>query len=167
MRGSDKLCFLFAAVRKAIPCRIIFSVFGACEVLFINYLTRRCRCHLTNKGLGDTTYTAFSGCFQCPFLHTNNLFSCLSALPLYLLLNGMAIVAHERTDLPTVTEMETSLNVLNVRTNAIKVVRVRQRFAVKISYSIPPLEAENMIFVAHNSNVPVLKVHNNFVDPET
>lgn len=56
---------------------------------------------------------------------------------------------------------------MSVRTNAIKVVRVRERFAVKIGYSIQPLEAENMTFVALNSNVPVPKFHDNFVDPET
>ncbi|KAJ5492698.1 hypothetical protein N7539_001444 [Penicillium diatomitis] len=79
----------------------------------------------------------------------------------------MAMAGHERNDLPTVAEIEASPDVLSVRTNAVKVVRVRERFAVKIGYSIPPLEAENMIFVAHNSNVPVPKVHDNFVDPET
>lgn len=79
----------------------------------------------------------------------------------------MAILAPERTDLPTVAEIEASPDVLSVRINAIKVVRVRERFAVKFGYSIPPLEAENMKFVPHNSNVPVPKVHDNFVDPET
>ncbi|KAJ5464875.1 uncharacterized protein N7458_000561 [Penicillium daleae] len=69
----------------------------------------------------------------------------------------MAIVAPEGTDLPTIAEIKSSPDVLSVRTNAIKVVRVRERFAVKIGYSIPPLEAENMKFVAHNSNVPVPK----------
>jgi hypothetical protein len=44
---------------------------------------------------------------------------------------------------------------------------VKERFAVKIGYPIPPLEAENMKFVAANSNVSVPKVHANFVDPET
>ena len=63
--------------------------------------------------------------------------------------------------------MEASPDVLSVRTNATKVVRARERFAVKFGYSIPLLEAENMKFVAHNSNVPVPKVHDNFVGPET
>ncbi|KAI2791696.1 hypothetical protein POX_c04565 [Penicillium oxalicum] len=79
----------------------------------------------------------------------------------------MAILAPERIDLPTVAEIEASPDVLSIRTNAIKVVRVRERFAVKFGYSIPPLEAENMKFVAHNSNVPVPTVHDNFLDRET
>jgi aminoglycoside phosphotransferase (APT) family kinase protein len=79
----------------------------------------------------------------------------------------MVVVLAEVTDLPTVAEIEAASDVLSVRTNAIKVVRVREHFAVKFGYSIPPLEAENMQFVAHNSNVPVPKVHDNFVDPNT
>ncbi|KAJ5339075.1 hypothetical protein N7452_005803 [Penicillium brevicompactum] len=68
---------------------------------------------------------------------------------------------HSTTELPTIAEIE------SIRTNAIKVVRVKERFAVKIGYSIPPLEAENMRFIAANSKVLVPKVHANFVDPET
>ena len=70
-------------------------------------------------------------------------------------------------ELPTIADIEASTDVLSIRTNAIKVVRVKERFAVKIGYSIPPLEAENMKFVAANSKVPVPKVHANFIDPET
>lgn len=79
----------------------------------------------------------------------------------------MAKDTREKVDLPTVAEIEASTDVLSVRTNAIKVVRVRENFAVKIGFSIPPLEAENMKFVAVNSKVPVPKVHDHFVDPET
>lgn len=74
---------------------------------------------------------------------------------------------HSTIDLPTVAEIEASTDVLSIRTNAIKVVRVKERFAVKIGYTIPPLEAENMKFVAANSKVFVPKVYANFVDPET
>lgn len=79
----------------------------------------------------------------------------------------MATDALEKIELPTVSEIEASPDVLSVRTNAIKVVRVRKRFAVKFGYSIPSLEAENMKFVACHSKVPVPKVHSHFVDPET
>jgi hypothetical protein len=66
---------------------------------------------------------------------------------------------HSIIELPTIADIEASTDVLSIRTNAIKVVRVKERFAVKIGYSIPPLEAENMKFVAANSKVPVPKVH--------
>lgn len=49
----------------------------------------------------------------------------------------------KETDLPTVAEIEASLDVLSVRTSAVTDVRARLRFAVKIGYPIPPLEAEN------------------------
>ncbi|KGO36258.1 Aminoglycoside phosphotransferase [Penicillium expansum] len=70
-------------------------------------------------------------------------------------------------DLPTISDIEASTDVLSIRTNAIKVVRVKERFTVKIGYAIPPLEAENMKYVAANSKVAVPKVDANFVDPET
>ncbi|PYH95627.1 kinase-like protein [Aspergillus ellipticus CBS 707.79] len=73
----------------------------------------------------------------------------------------------ERTDLPTIAEIKASTDILSVRTNAIKVVRVRERFAVKVGLAIPPLEAENMKFVAANSKAPVPKVHDHFLDPDT
>lgn len=79
----------------------------------------------------------------------------------------MAKTTLEKSELPTIAEIEASIDVLSIRTNAIKVVRVRERFAVKAGFSIPPLEAENMKFVEHNSNVPVPKVYDHFVDPET
>lgn len=76
----------------------------------------------------------------------------------------MANDTSEKVDLPTVAEIEASTNVLSVRTNAIKVVRVKEKFAVKVGFAIPPLEAENMKFVAANSKVAVPKVHDRFVD---
>jgi hypothetical protein len=79
----------------------------------------------------------------------------------------MANEADEKIDLPTLADIEASNDVLSIRTNSTKVVRVRERFAVKIGFSILPQEAENMKFVALNSNVPVPKVYDNFVDPET
>lgn len=60
----------------------------------------------------------------------------LSASDFYVLLDSMAFVAHERTDLQAVAEIEASPDVLGVRTNAGKVVRVPERFVVKIGYSI-------------------------------
>ena len=59
--------------------------------------------------------------------------------------------------LPAISEIEASTDVLSIRTNAIKVVRVKEHFAVKIGYAIPPLEAENMKYVAANSKVSVIK----------
>lgn len=44
----------------------------------------------------------------------------------------------EELDLSTVAEIEASTDVLSVRTNAIKVVRVWERFAVKVGFFIPP-----------------------------
>ncbi|KAJ5530181.1 Aminoglycoside phosphotransferase [Penicillium freii] len=74
---------------------------------------------------------------------------------------------HSAIDLPTIAEIEASTDILSIRTNAIKVVRVKEHFAVKIGYAIPPLEAENMKYVAANSEIPVPKVYANVVDPET
>ncbi|CAI7592735.1 unnamed protein product [Penicillium viridicatum] len=74
---------------------------------------------------------------------------------------------HSPIDLPTIAEIETLTDLLSIRTNAIKVVRVKERFAVKIGYAIPPLEAENMKYIAANSKIPVPKVYANIVDPET
>jgi hypothetical protein len=48
----------------------------------------------------------------------------------------MTIVSHEGTDLQTVAEIEASPDVPSVRTNAIKLDWVRERFVVKVSYSI-------------------------------
>ncbi|KAJ5138635.1 Ribonuclease P Rpp40 [Penicillium bovifimosum] len=56
---------------------------------------------------------------------------------------------HSIIELPTIADIEASTDVLSVRTNAIKVVRVKERFAVKMG------------------KVPVPKVHPNFIDPET
>ncbi|KAF7620794.1 hypothetical protein AFLA_006091 [Aspergillus flavus NRRL3357] len=60
-----------------------------------------------------------------------------------------------------------STDILSDPSRSVKVVRVRERFAVKVGTSIAPLEAENMQFVAANSKIPVIKVHDHFVDPET
>ncbi|KAK9235697.1 kinase-like domain-containing protein [Lipomyces kononenkoae] len=51
--------------------------------------------------------------------------------------------------------------------NPAKVVRVKEHFAVKFGNGIPPSEAENMKFLAANSNVPVPKVYTAFIEPET
>ncbi|KAJ5152684.1 Aminoglycoside phosphotransferase [Penicillium canariense] len=82
-------------------------------------------------------------------------------------IDSMATVAPQETDLPTVAEIEASPDVLSIPTNDIKVVRARERFAVKIGNRIPSQEAENMKFVAQNSNVPVPKVYDHFFDLET
>jgi hypothetical protein len=74
---------------------------------------------------------------------------------------------HSVIELLTIADIEASTDVLSIRTNAIKVVRVKEHFAVKIGYSIPPLEAKNINFITANSKVHMPKVHANFVDPET
>ncbi|KAE8377371.1 kinase-like protein [Aspergillus bertholletiae] len=76
-------------------------------------------------------------------------------------------MAAERIALPSIAEIEASTDILSDPTRSVKVVRVRERFAVKVGTSIAPLEAENMKFVAANSKVPVPKVHDHFIDPET
>ncbi|KAE8148648.1 kinase-like domain-containing protein [Aspergillus avenaceus] len=69
--------------------------------------------------------------------------------------------------LPSIAEIEASTEILSDPSRSVKIVRVRERFAVKVGISIPPLEAENMKFIAANSKVPVPKVYDHFVDPET
>ncbi|BAE59691.1 hypothetical protein BDV35DRAFT_406144 [Aspergillus flavus] len=76
-------------------------------------------------------------------------------------------MADERIVLPSIAEIEASTDILSDPSRSVKVVRVRERFAVKVGTSIAPLEAENMQFVAANSKIPVIKVHDHFVDPET
>ncbi|KAL4931474.1 kinase-like domain-containing protein [Aspergillus undulatus] len=76
-------------------------------------------------------------------------------------------MADEGTALPSIAEIEASTDILSDPSRSVKVVRVRERFAVKVGISIAPLEAENMKFVAANSNVPIPKAYDHFVDPET
>ncbi|KAL4821803.1 hypothetical protein BDW67DRAFT_189733 [Aspergillus spinulosporus] len=56
----------------------------------------------------------------------------------------------------SVAEIETSTDLLSDPSKSVKVVRVRERFVVKVGTFIPPLEAENMKFVAAISNVRYL-----------
>ncbi|KAL4994376.1 kinase-like domain-containing protein [Aspergillus recurvatus] len=76
-------------------------------------------------------------------------------------------MADEGTVLPSIAEIEASTDILSDSSRSVKVVRVKERFAVKVGTSVAPLEAENMKFVAANSNVPIPKVYDHFVDPET
>ena len=72
--------------------------------------------------------------------------------------------------LPTIAKIEASSEILSMPDNLdnlAKVVRVKEHFAVKFGNGIPLSEAENMIFLAANSNVPVPKVYDTFVEPET
>ncbi|PYH28587.1 putative PHD finger domain protein (Ing1) [Aspergillus neoniger CBS 115656] len=69
--------------------------------------------------------------------------------------------------LPRIAEIEASTDILSDPCRSIKVVRVKERFAVKSGFSIAPLEAENIRFVAANSKVRVPKVYDDFLDPET
>ncbi|KAL2867501.1 kinase-like domain-containing protein [Aspergillus lucknowensis] len=74
-------------------------------------------------------------------------------------------MADERLALPSIAEIEASTDVLSDPTRSAKVVRVRERFAVKVGASM--VEAENMKFVAAHSNVAIPKVYDHFVDLET
>ncbi|OGM42143.1 hypothetical protein ABOM_009160 [Aspergillus bombycis] len=73
----------------------------------------------------------------------------------------------EPTGLPTIAEIEAATDVLSMPDNSAKVVRVKEHFAVKFGNGIPLSEAENMRFLAANSKVPVPKVYQAFIDPET
>ncbi|PLB49652.1 hypothetical protein P170DRAFT_465021 [Aspergillus steynii IBT 23096] len=50
----------------------------------------------------------------------------------------------EKIVLPSIAEIEASTDLLSDPSRSVKVVRVRERFAVKVGTSIAPLEAENM-----------------------
>ena len=70
--------------------------------------------------------------------------------------------------LPTVVEIEAvTVLIRSTPETSAKVVRVNERFAVKMGHSIPLIEAENMKFLATNSKVPVPKVYAAFRDPDT
>ncbi|KAE8352300.1 kinase-like domain-containing protein [Aspergillus coremiiformis] len=71
------------------------------------------------------------------------------------------------TDLPTIAEIEAATDLLSMPDRSTKVVRVKEHFAVKFGIGIPLSEAENMRFLAANSNVPVPKVYATLIDPET
>lgn len=73
----------------------------------------------------------------------------------------------ETVDLPTIAEIEAAVEVLSMPDNSAKVVRVKEKFAVKFGNGIPLSEAENMQFLAANSKVPVPKVYTAFIDPGT
>ncbi|GLB12349.1 hypothetical protein AtubIFM57258_010030 [Aspergillus tubingensis] len=76
-------------------------------------------------------------------------------------------MSNEKLKLPSIAEIEASTDILSDPCRSLKVVRVKERFAVKFGFSIAPLEAENMRFVATNSKVRVPKVYDDFMDPET
>ncbi|GLA56703.1 hypothetical protein AtubIFM54640_000360 [Aspergillus tubingensis] len=76
-------------------------------------------------------------------------------------------MSDSKIELPRIAEIEASTDILSDPCRSLKVVRVKERFAVKFGFSIAPLEAENMRFVATNSKVRVPKVYDDFVDPET
>lgn len=76
-------------------------------------------------------------------------------------------MSNEQLKLPSTAEIEASTDILSDPCRSVKVVRVKERFAVKFGFSIAPLEAENMRSVATNSKVRVPKVYDDFMDPET
>ena len=76
-------------------------------------------------------------------------------------------MASEAIRLPTASEIEASTELISTSDTSAKVVRVRERFAVKIGYGVPLIEAENMKFLAANSHVLVPTVHAAFKDPDT
>ena len=70
----------------------------------------------------------------------------------------------EAIRLPTDAEIEAATEIIST---SAKVVRVNKHFAVKMGRGISLIEAENMMFLAANSKVPVPKVHAAFRDPGT
>ncbi|RDW70453.1 aminoglycoside phosphotransferase family protein [Aspergillus mulundensis] len=76
-------------------------------------------------------------------------------------------MAASLSELPSIAEIEASTDLLSDPCRSVKVVRVRERFAVKVGLTIAPLEAENRKFVAANTNILVPKVHADFIDPDT
>ncbi|KAL4989673.1 kinase-like protein [Aspergillus falconensis] len=75
--------------------------------------------------------------------------------------------AFEAIGLPTIAEIEAATELISTPDSSAKVVRVNERFAVKMGHGVPLIEAENMRFLATNSKVPVPKVHEAFRDPDT
>ncbi|OJJ29932.1 hypothetical protein ASPWEDRAFT_165703 [Aspergillus wentii DTO 134E9] len=73
----------------------------------------------------------------------------------------------EAIRLPTVAEIEAATEVISTPDTSAKVVRVNERFAVKLGHGVTLIEAENMRSLAANSKVPVPKVHAAFRDPNT
>ncbi|RJE19367.1 Choline/ethanolamine kinase [Aspergillus sclerotialis] len=76
-------------------------------------------------------------------------------------------MASEAICLPTVSEIEAATELISTPDTSAKVVRVRERFAVKMGHGVPLIEAENMKFVAANSQVPVPTVYAAFRDPDS
>lgn len=73
-------------------------------------------------------------------------------------------MASEAIRLPTVAEIEAATELLSMEEASAKVVRVNERFTVKMAHGVPLIEAENMEFIAAHSKVPVPKVHAAFRD---
>ncbi|KAF7590395.1 hypothetical protein BBP40_002896 [Aspergillus hancockii] len=82
-------------------------------------------------------------------------------------LNMSKETASEAISLPTVSEIEAATEIITTSDASAKVVRVRERFAVKMGHGVPLIEAENMKFLAANSQVPVPTVYAAFRDPDT
>ncbi|RFU25522.1 hypothetical protein B7463_g10806, partial [Scytalidium lignicola] len=79
----------------------------------------------------------------------------------------MVSYANSHNDLPTITEIQASTEVLSNHDAAAKVVRVKDRFAVKFGGGVEMQETENMRFVSANTNVPIPKLFSAFIDQET
>ncbi|KAE8344332.1 hypothetical protein BDV24DRAFT_160474 [Aspergillus arachidicola] len=69
-------------------------------------------------------------------------------------------------DLPTLVQIREATDFLSVADSSYKVVRVKNRLAVKFGNGISPAEAEIMKLLAANSKVPVPKVYATFKEPE-
>lgn len=69
--------------------------------------------------------------------------------------------------LPTIAEIEASTEELSIPGWGAKVVRVKERFAVKYGPNALLSEAASMGFLAGNTNVPVPRVYAAFVEAET
>lgn len=69
------------------------------------------------------------------------------------------IIDMSKPTLPSIATILQSTEVLSNRDASATVVKVGEQFAVKYGGIVDPLEAENAIFVAQNSSVPVPKVY--------
>lgn len=69
--------------------------------------------------------------------------------------------------IPSITTILQSTDVLSAPDASATVVRVGEQFAVKYGASVTLLEAQNLSFVAKNSNVPVPKLYGTLTDEST
>lgn len=75
--------------------------------------------------------------------------------------------APQAISLPTIAQIEGSTEVLSSAGDSARVVRVNERFAVKSGTGVLSIEAENLIYLAENSAVPIPKVYSTLQGHDT